>query len=86
LYIGLTVSCMLIGSTVHADIPPRLCIHKQILLGVSVRTHVMSSIVGSKNLTDDALRRYGADWPGLLAKISDTYYPQGNSLGVLCGQ
>jgi hypothetical protein len=62
---------MLIGSTVHADIPPRLRIHKQNLLGVSVRTHVMSSIVGSKNLTDEALRRYGADWPGLLAMISD---------------
>jgi hypothetical protein len=33
--------------------------------------HVMSSVVGSKNLTDEALRRYGADWPGLVAMISD---------------
>jgi hypothetical protein len=31
----------------------------------------MSSVVGSKGLTDDALRRYGANWPGLVAMISD---------------
>lgn len=27
--------------------------------------------MGSKNLTDEALRRYGVDWPGLVAMISD---------------
>jgi hypothetical protein len=31
---------------------------------------VRSSVAGRKNLTD-ALRRYGADWPGLVAMISD---------------
>lgn len=36
-----------------------------------MKKHVMSSVVGRKNLTDEALRRYGADWPGLVAMISD---------------
>jgi hypothetical protein len=39
--------------------------------GKAVENHVRSSVVGSKNLTDEALRRYGADWPGLVAMISD---------------
>lgn len=59
------------GSTVHADIPPRLHAQNKNWTEETVRYHVMSSVVGRKNLTDDALRRYGADWPGLVAMISD---------------
>jgi hypothetical protein len=32
---------------------------------------VRKSIVGKKNLTGEALQGYGADWPGLVAMISD---------------
>lgn len=71
LHIRLTLSCTLVGSTVHADIPPRLHTHSENWVEESVMKHVMSSVVGSKNLTDEALRRYGADWPGLVAMISD---------------
>jgi hypothetical protein len=59
------------GSTVHADIPPRLHAQNKNWTGEPVKYHVTSSVVGSKNLTDEALRRYGADWPGLVAMISD---------------
>jgi hypothetical protein len=62
---------MHIGSTVHADIPPRLLIHSEDWVAEDVKRHVMSSVVGSKDLTDEALKRYGADWPGLVAMISD---------------
>jgi hypothetical protein len=62
---------MRIGSTVHADIPPRLLTHIEDWVEEDVKKHVMNSVVGRKNLIDEALKRYGADWPGLLAMISD---------------
>lgn len=65
------MSCMHIGSTVHADIPSRLHTPSGDWEAEAVKSHVMSSVVGSKDLTDEALRRYGADWPGLVAMISD---------------
>lgn len=68
---GQTLSCMPIGSTVHADIPPRLLTYNEDWVADDVKRHVMSSVVGNKNLTDEALKRYGADWPGLVAMISD---------------
>jgi len=62
---------MRIGSTVHSDIPPRLLTNIEDWVAEDVKKHVKSSVVGSKNLTDEALKRYGADWPGLVAMISD---------------
>lgn len=62
---------MHIGSTVHSDIPPKLLTHIEDWLAEDVKRHVMSSVVGSKYLADEALKRYGADWPGLVAMISD---------------
>jgi len=62
---------MHIGSTVHADIPPRLLTNSEDWSAQDVQRYVESSVVGSKNLTDEALKRYGADWPGLMAMISD---------------
>jgi len=62
---------MHIGSTVHSDIPPRLLTYIEDWEAEDVKRHVMSSVVGSKNLADEALKRYGADWPGLVAMISD---------------
>jgi hypothetical protein len=63
--------CLHTGSTIHADIPPRLYEQNYNWTGEPVKNHVKSSVVGSKNLTEEALRRYGADWPGLVAMISD---------------
>jgi len=62
---------MPIGSTAHADIPPRLLPHSEEWMAEDVKKYVNSSVVGRKNLTDEALLRYGADWPGLVAMISD---------------
>jgi hypothetical protein len=62
---------MHIGSTVHSDIPPRLLTYNEDWMPEDVKKHVMSSVVGSKNLADEALKRYGADRPGLVAMISD---------------
>lgn len=62
---------MHIGSTVHADIPSRMYTPSGDWEAEAVKRHVRSSVVGSKDLTDEALRRYGADWPGLVAMISD---------------
>ncbi|XP_069697223.1 neurotactin isoform X2 [Periplaneta americana] len=59
---------LVMGSTVHADVPPKLYDN---WTGEQVENHVKSSVVGSKNLTSEALHRYGADWPGLIAMISD---------------
>lgn len=69
--VGLTLSCMQIGSTVHSDIPPKQLTYNEDWVPEEVKKHVISSVVGSKNLADEALKRYGADWPGLVAMISD---------------
>ena len=39
--------------------------------GEPVESHVKASVVGSKGLTEEALQRYGTNWPGLVAMISD---------------
>ncbi|XP_021919379.1 neurotactin isoform X2 [Zootermopsis nevadensis] len=62
---------LVMGSTVHADIPPKLRSQNENWTGETVVNYVRSSVVGTKNLTGEALQRYGADWPGLVAMISD---------------
>ena len=62
---------MYTGSTTHSDVPLKLREQYSDWTGEPVESHVKASVVGSKGLTEEALQRYGANWPGLVAMISD---------------
>ncbi|PSN39532.1 hypothetical protein C0J52_12388 [Blattella germanica] len=53
------------------DIPMKLRDQVTNWTGEPMESHVKASVVGSKGLTEEALQRYGKDWPGLIAMISD---------------